>query len=102
MKIHRLSSLGCHAGLSAFTLAEVMVAVLVVGIVVVSLFAGVSSGFALVKLAREDLRATQFMLQRMEAVRLYTWSQITNAAYFSTNTVAAYYDPEGQAVGSGG
>ncbi len=79
-----------------------MVAVLVVGIVVVSLFAGVSSGFALVKLAREDLRATQIMLQRMEAVRLYTWSQITNAAYFSTNTVAAYYDPEGQAVGSGG
>jgi len=70
--------------------------------VVVSLYTGVSSGFALVKLAREDLRATQIMLQRTEAVRLYTWSQITNATYFSTNNYAAYYDPAGQAVGSGG
>src|SRR5438094_10149562 len=87
---------------SAFTLVEVLVAVLVVSIAVVSLYAGVSSGFALVKLAREDLRATQIMLQRMEAVRLYTWSQITDATYYSTNNDAAYYDPAGQAVGSGG
>jgi Tfp pilus assembly protein PilV len=102
MKINRLSSPNCRVGLSAFTLAEVMVAVLVVSVVFVSLFTGVSSGFALVKLAREDLRATQIMLQRMEAVRLYTWSQITNANYFSTNTVSEYYDPAGQAAGSGG
>src|SRR5881394_22447 len=102
MKINRLTNFCCRVGLSAFTLAEVMVAVLVVGIVVVSLYAGVSSGFALVRLAREDLRATQIMLQRMEAVRLYTWSQVTNANYFSTNNYAAYYDPAGQGAGSGG
>jgi len=92
----------CRGVLSAFTLAEVMVAVLVVSIAVVSLYTGVSSGFALVKLAREDLRATQIILQKMEAIRLYTWSQITDANYFSTNTCVAYYDPAGQANGSGG
>ena len=102
MKIKRLTNRGCLAILSAFTLAEVLVAVLIVSIGVVSLYTGVSSGFALVKLAREDLRATQIMLQRTEAVRLYTWSQITNATYFSTNNYAAYYDPAGQTVGSGG
>jgi uncharacterized protein (TIGR02598 family) len=102
MKISRLTNRDCLATLSAFTLVEVMVAVLVVSIAVVSLYTGISSGFALVKLAREDLRATQIMLQRMEAVRLYTWSQITDATYYSTNNSVAYYDPAGQADGSGG
>ena len=95
MKISRRTNRDCFATLSSFTLAEVMVAAMVMSIVIVSLYTGVSSGFALVKLAREDL-------QRTEAVRLYTWSQITNAAYFSTNNYSAYYDPAGQAVGSGG
>src|SRR4029077_16829338 len=102
MKISRLTNRDCLATLSAFTLAEVMVAVLGVSIAVVSLYTGISSGFALVKLAREDLRATQIMLQRMEAVRLYTWSQVTDATYFSTNDYAAYYDPSGQTNGSSG
>ncbi len=102
MKTNRPTRCGPNASLSAFTLAEVMVAVLVVSVSVVSLYTGVSSGFALVKLAREDLRATQIILQKMEAVRLYTWSQITDPNYFSTNTFITYYDPAGQAVGAGG
>src|SRR6266699_1665815 len=102
MKISRLTNRDCFATLSSFTLAEVMVAVLVMSIVVVSLYTGVSSGFALVKLAREDLRATQIMLQRVEALRLYTWSQFTDPTYFSTNNCVAYYDPAGQGNGSGG
>jgi Tfp pilus assembly protein PilV len=87
---------------SAFTLAEVLMGVLVISIVVVSLYTGVSSGFGLVKLAREDLRATQIMLQRLETLRLYSWSQVTNSTYFTTDNYAAYYDPAGQAAGSGG
>ena len=87
---------------SAFSLVEVLMGVLVMSIVVVSLFTGVSSGFGFVKLAREDLRATQIMLQRLETLRLYTWSQFTNAAYFSTNNYVDYYDPAGKAAGSGG
>src|SRR5436190_16830474 len=100
MKIGRLTCSDCRAVLSAFMLVEVMVAVLVVSIAVVSLYTGVSSGFALVKLAREDLRATQIILQKMEATRLYTWSQITDPNYFSTNNCVTYYDPAGQAAGS--
>jgi len=86
----------------AFSLTEVLMGVLVMSIVVVSLFTGVSSGFGFVKLAREDLRATQIMLQRLETLRLYTRSQFTNSAYFSTNNYVDYYDPAGQANASGG
>src|SRR5262245_46966570 len=102
MKISRTTHYDSRLALCAFTMAEVLVALLVVSIVVVSLYTGVSSGFGLVKLSREDLRATQIMLQRLEALRLYTWSQLTNSSYFSTNTFTSFYDPAGQASGSGG
>jgi Tfp pilus assembly protein PilV len=92
----------CRNSQSAFALAEVMVAVLMISIVLVSVYTGIASGFGLVKLAREDLRATQIMLQRLETLRLFTWSQFKNPTYFSTNNYAAYYDPAGQAEGTGG
>ena len=53
-----------------FTFAEVLVAVVLVSIMVVSLNAAFSAGFTLLKLARENLRATQIMLQQMEILRL--------------------------------
>jgi len=87
---------------SAFTITEVLVAVIIVSIVFVSLYTAFSCGFASIKLAREDLRATQIMLKRMESVRLYTWSQIQDPDYFPTNTFSEYYDPAGQTNGSGG
>src|SRR5436189_5682000 len=96
MKINCPTNRDCLATLSSFTLAEVMVAVLIVSIAVVSLYTGVSSGFALVKLAREDLRATQIMLQKMETLRLYKWSNFTDANYFSTNNYVTDKDHAGQ------
>src|SRR6266481_7872902 len=97
MAIIPQSASDCRNSQSAFTLTEVLVALLVVSVVIVSLYTGVSSGFALVKLSREDLRATQIMLQRLETLRLYKWSNFTDASFFSTNNYAEYYDPAGQA-----
>ena len=54
------------------------------------------------KWAREDLRATQIMLKRLETVRLYTWTQIQDNTYFPTNSYTEYYDPAGLTNGSGG
>src|SRR2546425_4746791 len=87
---------------SAFTITEVLVAVTVVAMVVVSLYTAFAAGFANVKWAREDLRATQIMLKRLETVRLYTWTQIQNNTYFPTNSYTEYYDPAGLTNGSGG
>jgi prepilin-type N-terminal cleavage/methylation domain-containing protein len=63
---------------SAFTLPEVLITALMLGILVVSLYAGLSGGFSLVQLSREDLRATQVLMEKLEAVRLCTWSQLSS------------------------
>ena len=89
------------AGSFAFTLVEVVVAILVLGIMALALFAGFSSGFDVVRQARENLRATQIMVQRMEDIRLYTWDQLTNSSYLRTNFVDWYY-PAGTNTGSAG
>jgi len=81
---------------AAFTLVEVLVAVLVVGIVSISLFACFSQGFAAMESSRENLRATQILLQKMETIRLCTWSQLTNL------TFTAYYDPNSTNAASSG
>jgi len=76
----------------AYTLAEVIVAVFVLGILIVSLFGAFTSGLALAQLERENLRATQILMQKMETVRLFTWSQ-TSASNKFTTTFTDYYDP---------
>lgn len=63
---------------SAFTLADVIVAVFVLGTIGGAFCIALSSGFSVIQTTREDLRATQIMMQKVEAVRLCTWSQLTN------------------------
>jgi len=81
-------------GQAAYTLAEVMIAVFIVSVMMVSLYAGFWSGFALAKMSRENLRATQILVQKLEAVRIYSWSQITNSTFLKTN-FTDYYNPSG-------
>jgi hypothetical protein len=88
---------------TAYSLAEVVVAMLVMALLFVSLYAGFSSGFAVVQLTREDLRATQIMVKRMENIRLYTWKQVLSTnPIFIPRAFMTYYDPDGQATNSGG
>jgi type II secretory pathway pseudopilin PulG len=78
-------------GQGAFSTVEVMVAIMVCGLVFSGLYAGLSSGFAFVQLARENLRAIQIMEQKMETIRLYTWDQINQAGFIPTNFVESFY-----------
>jgi len=80
--------------IQAYTLAEVMVSVFILAVMMISLYAGFYSGFALVKLSRENLRATQIMVQKLESARIYSWKQITNSAFLKTN-FTDYYNPSG-------
>ena len=61
-----------------YTLVEVLVAVALIGVMVVSLYAGFSSGFAILRVSHEKTRATQVLLQKIEAVRFCTWSQLAS------------------------
>ena len=70
-----------------FTLADVIVAVFVLGTIGGAFCIALSSGFTVVQTTREDLRATQIMMQKVEAIRLCTWSQLTNFTFQES------YDP---------
>jgi prepilin-type N-terminal cleavage/methylation domain-containing protein len=89
-------------GRNAYTLVEVMVAVLIVGILTMTLYAGFSQGFSVIQSARENLRATQIMVQRMETIRLYTWSQVLDNVNYLKPTFTEYYDPLGSTNNSTG
>ena len=99
LNMSRLSSRRAQA---AHSLPEAIIAVLVVGTMLVSLYAGFTSGFAVVQLARENLRATEIMLQHTESVRLYTWSQLLDTNNYLQPTFVEYFDPLGETSESKG
>jgi type II secretory pathway pseudopilin PulG len=78
--------------LKAFSLIEVTVGMGILGTVVGAVLSGFTAGIFTMKMARENLRATQIMLERMETIRLYSWDQINTPNYLS-NTFTAFYDP---------
>lgn len=75
---------------SAFTLVESLVAIIILGVVVVALYAGITSCFFSIRLARENLRATQIMLEKMEIIRLLTWDQLNSGNIMPTDFTATY------------
>ena len=94
MKLYPLSNRGNGRDASAFTIPEVMTAVAVMAVMFVSLYLGFSQGFAVIQLARENLRATQVLQEKMETIRLYTWDQV-NTSGFVPATFTAYFYPAG-------
>ena len=76
---------------SAFSLMEIMVAVAIAGITFISLYAGFSTGLAVVQLARENLRAVQILQEKMETIRLYTWEQINSAGFIPAHFTDVFY-----------
>lgn len=64
-------------GVRAFSLVESMVAACIVGVLFTSLYSGITAGFGALNSARENLRATQVMIDKMETLRLYSWTQVS-------------------------
>ena len=64
-------------GQQAWSLAEVMISVVILAIVFVSLFVAFSYGFTVIRTTREDLRATQILTQKIEGLRLCTYAQLS-------------------------
>jgi type II secretory pathway pseudopilin PulG len=80
-----------RAAREAFTIVEVVFAMGIVGVMFVALYAGLAGGFAIIKLARENTRATQILVEKMETVRLYTFDQIVSNSFMPTNFSTPYY-----------
>ena len=63
---------------AAFTLIEVLCSIAIAAFVVSALFYGFDNGYAMLRSTREDLRATQILMQRTEIIRLLTWTQLAS------------------------
>ncbi len=75
----------------AFTLVEAMIATALLAILGISLYGGMSSGFALTQASRENLRATQILVERMEGIRLYNWNQVVYSNWIPSQFTESYY-----------
>jgi len=101
VRLNQTSS-GRQAKEQALSLVELLIAVCIMAIVFTVLFAGISSTFNLIQVTRENLRATQIMVSRMEGLRLCAWS---DDQLFNTNIVPPSYTdsfyPPGLNTGTG-
>lgn len=94
MRLWRYQLRGGGAGRRAFSIMEALIALGLIGTAGVALLAGLSSGFVMMRFARENLRATQIMLEKVETIRLYSWEQVTQTSPpFIPATFTAPYDP---------
>ena len=66
---------------AGFSVVEAVIGMLVFGITAVALYGGLVSGYTTVRLARENQRATQIILDTMEMVRLYSWDQLNTPGF---------------------
>jgi len=84
----RISKKRLQAG---FGLTESLIGVVVIGVVFTALYAGMTTGFQAVRSARENLRATQILLEKFESLRLYNWEQVTSTNNYIPLTFTNHY-----------
>ena len=88
MRLHQ--PLMCRFAGAAFTIIEVVFAMAVAGLMFVALYSGLMTGFTIIHLARENTRASQILVEKMETIRLYTWDQINSNGFIPTNFSVVY------------
>ena len=101
MKIKQFISLRKRQLIAAFSLVEVTISLGVIGTVAGAMMTGITGGFFTMKMARENLRATQIMLEKVETIRLYTFDQIntTTPVAFIPRAFTNRYDPNSTGQG---
>jgi prepilin-type N-terminal cleavage/methylation domain-containing protein len=65
----------------AFTLIELLFAMVIAAFVFSGFYLCLSEGFAITKVSRENLRAVEILQQQMETIHLYTWDQINSNGF---------------------
>jgi type II secretory pathway pseudopilin PulG len=80
-----------NAARSGFSLLEAIVGMAVLGITCVALYSGIASGYTTVQFARENLRAMQILVEKMEVIRLYNWDQLNEPGFIPTSFEVVYY-----------
>ena len=84
---------------SAFTLIETVVATFLAAIMLPAIYASTAAGFGMVQVTRENLRATQIILQRAEAIRLSPYKLLQDPTSYPTNSTD-YFCSSGKTNGA--
>ena len=72
-----------------FSIVELVLAIGLIGLLVVAVYGAIISGMSTMRMARENLRATQILLDKMEGLRLYRWDQL-KPGFVPTQFIASY------------
>lgn len=83
---------GCGANHPAagFTIAEVVIAILIVAIGAAGLMSCFGYGFRVIGQVQQNQRATQIMVEKAETLRLYSWDQVNTSGFIPSTFVATY------------
>jgi type II secretory pathway pseudopilin PulG len=101
MRIRLSAANPARVKIRAFTLIEVMTSFLLIGGMALTLYVGMGQGFAVIQLARENLRATQILQEKMETIRLVAWDQLNTKGFVPVNFSAPFDETEGGLIYTG-
>ncbi len=82
------------------SLVELVISTAIIAIVAAGIMGCFTFGFFTLRLARENQRATQIILEKVETIRLYTWDQV-NSNGFIPVAFTDYYDPQARSGSRG-
>ncbi len=80
-------------GQGGSSLLETVIATSILAILAAGILNCINYGVFIMRLARENSRATQILLEKTEALRLYKWEQV-NTPGFVPPSFTALYDPQ--------
>ncbi len=92
---HRPAATRRSAAERGTTLVEIVIATVILSILGAGIVGSINYGMFMMRLARENARATQVMLEKLESIRLYDWYQVTSNG-FVPQVFTDVYDPQGQ------
>ena len=84
------------------SLPEAVIAVSLVGVMFISLYAGFTTGFGILRSARENIRATEILNEQTERIRLLNWSQVLDPANYLPSAFVQPFDPADQSPNPSG
>src|SRR5689334_5477190 len=82
----------CRAA-AGHSLPEAVIAVSLVGVMFISLYTGFTTGFSILRSARENIRATEILNEHTERIRLLNWNQLPNSANNLQSTFIEPFSP---------
>ena len=100
MKLFKGKKRNKRRSILGFSLVEATVGLGTVTTVVMALYGALGGAINGVKFARENIRATQILLDKMEGIRLYSWDQLHTTGFVPANFTVPF-DPQGAANGTG-